>query len=116
MNLKILLPFGVFAEKTEVSRIVAETSADLFAVPNSVQGITPLVGQILVASEENQVANEISELHIFHNRPTRGVVYEPVGQRLLPLDESWRRELAARPWPTKLPPKSSAIAPRLCRR
>lgn len=79
--------------------------AGLFSVPNSVQGITPLVGKILVASEENQVANEISELHIFHNRPTKGTVYEPVGQRLLPLDESWRRELAARPWPTKLLPE-----------
>ena len=28
MNLKILLPFEIFAEKTEVSRIVAETSED----------------------------------------------------------------------------------------
>ncbi len=79
--------------------------AELFAVPNSVQGITPIVGQILVASEENQVANARGDLRIFHNRPTKGAVYEPVGQRLLPLDESWRRELAACPWPTKLPPE-----------
>ena len=27
MNLKILLPFQIFAEKTDVSRIVAETRA-----------------------------------------------------------------------------------------
>jgi F-type H+-transporting ATPase subunit gamma len=27
-------------------------------------------------------------------------VYEPVNQRLLPLDEEWRRNLAAIPWPT----------------
>ena len=29
MNLKVLLPFGIFAEKTGVSRIVAETRAGL---------------------------------------------------------------------------------------
>jgi F-type H+-transporting ATPase subunit gamma len=36
----------------------------------------------------------------FHNCPKSGSVYEPVGQRLLPLDEEWRHKLAAAPWPT----------------
>ena len=27
-------------------------------------------------------------------------MYAPVSQRLLPLDEDWRRKLAERPWPT----------------
>jgi F-type H+-transporting ATPase subunit gamma len=27
--------------------------------------------------------------------------YEPIKQRLLPLDETWRRKLAQLPWPTK---------------
>jgi F-type H+-transporting ATPase subunit gamma len=31
---------------------------------------------------------------------TGGPVYAPVSQRLLPLDGSWRRKLAALPWPT----------------
>ena len=30
---------------------------------------------------------------------TSGAVYTPVSQRLLPLDETWRRELAELPWP-----------------
>jgi F-type H+-transporting ATPase subunit gamma len=68
----------------------------LFTVPNSVKAITPLVGQILMESETRQVA----ELHLFYNRPTSGPVYAPVSQRLLPLDESWRRKLAELPWPT----------------
>jgi F-type H+-transporting ATPase subunit gamma len=29
-----------------------------------------------------------------------GSVYAPVSQRLLPLDETWRRNLAELPWPT----------------
>jgi F-type H+-transporting ATPase subunit gamma len=73
----------------------------LFAVPNSVNAITPLVGQILVESEARRSHNEVVELHLFYNRPSSGAVYEPVNQRLLPLDETWRRKLAELPWPTQ---------------
>jgi F-type H+-transporting ATPase subunit gamma len=73
----------------------------LFTVPSSVKAITPLVGQILVESETLQSQGEVTELHLFYNRPTSGAVYVPVSKRLLPLDEDWRRELAKLPWPTK---------------
>ena len=72
----------------------------LFAVPNSVKAITPLVGQILVESEMHISQGEVTELHLFYNRPTSGAVYAPVNQRLLPLDETWRSKLAELPWPT----------------
>jgi F-type H+-transporting ATPase subunit gamma len=81
----------------------------LFTVPNSVKAITPLVGQILVQSEPRRSPSatprsgrgEVTELHLFYNRPASGAVYEPINQRLLPLDETWRRKLAQLPWPTK---------------
>ena len=73
----------------------------LFTVPNSVKAITPLVGQILVESETPRSQGEVSALYLFYNHPTSGAVYTPVGQRLLPLDETWRRELAGLPWPTR---------------
>jgi len=72
----------------------------LFAVPNSVKAITPLVGQILVESDSRHRHGEVTELHLFYNRPTSGAVYAPVSQRLLPLDENWRRKLAELLWPT----------------
>ena len=75
--------------------------AGLFTVPSSVKAITPLVGQILVESEARRSQSEMVELHLFYNRPTSKASYEPVNQRLLPLDETWRRELAELPWPTK---------------
>ena len=71
-----------------------------FTVPNSVKAITPLVGQILVENETRRSQGEVTELHLFYNRPTSGAVYAPVSQRLLPLDENWRRQLAGLPWPT----------------
>jgi F-type H+-transporting ATPase subunit gamma len=73
----------------------------LFAVPNSVKAITPLVGEILVESETRHSAGVVTELHLFYNRPTSGPVYVPVSQRLLPLDETWRHRLAELPWPTE---------------
>jgi len=72
----------------------------LFTVPNSVKAIAPLVGQILVESETRHRQSEVTELHLFYNRPTSGAVYAPISQRLLPLDENWRRKLAELPWPT----------------
>ena len=72
----------------------------LFTVPNSVKAITPLVGQVLMESEMRRSHGEISELHLFYNRPKSGAVYTPVSQRLLPLDENWRSKLAELPWPT----------------
>ncbi len=88
-------------ERVQARLVDADLSLiGLFTVPSSVQAITRLVGQILVESEARHSKGEVTELHIFYNRPTSGEVYAPVGQRLLPLDEDWRRKLADLPWPT----------------
>ncbi|MEO8559495.1 MAG: F0F1 ATP synthase subunit gamma [Rhodospirillales bacterium] len=71
----------------------------LFAVPNSVQAITPLVGQIQIASEAHRAPGESADLWVFHNRPLSGAGYAPVGQRLLPLDAQWQQGLTKLPWP-----------------
>lgn len=70
-------------------------------MPNSVKAITPLVGQILIESETHNSQSEDTELLLFFNRPMSGAIYTPVSQRLLPLDEIWRRKLVDLPWPTK---------------
>jgi F-type H+-transporting ATPase subunit gamma len=77
----------------------------LFPVPNSMNAITHLVGQILVKSEESHEKGDIHEVYIFHNQPKQGIGYIPVNQRLLPLDEKWRQTLAALDWPTKKIPQ-----------
>jgi F-type H+-transporting ATPase subunit gamma len=72
-----------------------------FAVPNSVNAITPLVGQILVESESHHNVADVTQLYIFHNCPRAAASYEPVSQRLLPLDAKWEQKLSHLPWPTK---------------
>lgn len=71
-----------------------------FILPNSISAITPLVGQILIELETQREKGEIEQVHLFHNRPRSGAIYAPANQRLLPLDDAWRRDLAPLRWPT----------------
>ena len=71
-----------------------------FPVPNSISAITPLVGHLLVNIDAQRERGEVEEVYLFHNRPKPGAVYESVVQRLLPLDDAWRRRLGELPWPT----------------
>ncbi len=72
---------------------------EILAVPESVRSIAPLVGRILMQTEEIRSRGGIGELHLFYNSPGAGASYRPVSRRLLPLDESWRREIVGHPWP-----------------
>ena len=72
----------------------------LFTVPSSVKAITPLVGQIQIESEAHRAKGEYARLYVFHNRPQSGSLYEPVSQRLLPLDAKWQHDLIKVRWPT----------------
>ena len=58
MNLKVLLPFGVFAEKTGVSRIVAETRQGSFGLlPHRLDCVAALAPGILIY--ENGAEGEV---------------------------------------------------------
>ena len=71
-----------------------------FILPNSINAITSLVGQILIEMETQREKGEIAQVYLFHNRPQSGAIYISVSQRLLPLDDVWRRDLASLRWPT----------------
>ena len=76
-----------------------------FAVPTSVGGIVPLIGQILTDSQRHGGHDMNAELHLFYNSPATGSTYASVGQKLLPLDEAWRRSRAQLKWPAKRLPE-----------
>ena len=52
-------------------------------------------------NEKLRSQDEDVELHLYYNHHKTRVTYEPVSQRLLPLDETWQRNLTQLPWPTK---------------
>jgi len=58
MNLKVLLPFRIFAEKTGVSRIVAETREGSFGIlPRRLDCVAALAPGILIY--ENEAEGEV---------------------------------------------------------
>lgn len=72
----------------------------LFELPSTVQGIVPLVGQILVESLNWRKMDDSAQLYLFYNRPRSAAVFSPHMQRLLPLDEAWRKNLVEHSWPS----------------
>lgn len=77
----------------------------LLSVPSSLGGITPLIGEILIAVEAARERHDVAEVFVFHNQPKSGAAYEPVSKRLLPLDQEWRGALIELPWTTKMLPE-----------
>lgn len=93
----------VWAVGERIHSRLAETDllqGERFILPNSISAITPLIGQILIEMQKQREKGGIAQVYLFHNRPKTGAIFTPVSQRLLPLDDAWRRELAAIRWPT----------------
>ena len=76
-----------------------------FPVPIAIQGITPLVGAILIAIEAELKHDKNCEIYLFHNQPLAAAGYQPVSKRLLPLDATWERDLVRLPWPDRRSPE-----------
>lgn len=94
----------VWTAGERIASRLAETGLPLeqnFVLPNSISAITPLIGQILIEMEMQRENGNLAQIYLFHNRPKFGSVYIPVSHRLLPLDDTWRRELTAISWPTR---------------
>ncbi|MCE0482796.1 MAG: F0F1 ATP synthase subunit gamma [Methylacidiphilales bacterium] len=77
--------------------------AGQFAVPSSVNAITSLVGQLQIAVEAQE--SGCATIDVFYTKLASGAQYEPVNQRLLPLDAQWQKDLIKIRWPTKILPE-----------
>src|SRR5450631_3291583 len=109
MNLKILLPFEVFAEKSDVTRIVAETRRGSFGLlPNRLDCVAALApgiltyeteaeGEVFVAVDEGVLVKTGQEVLISVRRAfdgkDLGQLRDSVDKEFLDLDE---QELHAR--------------------
>ena len=103
MNLKILLPFRVFAKKTSVSRIVAESRTGSFGIlphrldcvaalaPGILTYETPSDGEVFVAVDEGVLVKSGLEVLVSVRRALDGAdlgrLREAVEREFLTLDE-----------------------------
>ena len=110
MNLKILLPFQVFAEKAGVSRIVAETREGSFGLlPNRLDCVAALVpgiliyetdieGEVTLAVDEGVLVKVGKDVFVSVRQALGGTdlgfLREAVEQEFLKLDEHEQNVLA----------------------
>jgi F-type H+-transporting ATPase subunit epsilon len=103
MHLKVLLPFGIFAEKTGVSRIVAETHSGSFGLLpqrlDCVAALTPGIliyetdaeGEVYVAVDEGVLVKTGTNVLVSVRRALSGVdlgqLRDAVEQEFLTLNE-----------------------------
>jgi len=103
MNLKVLLPFQVFAEKAGVSRIVAETREGSFGLlPHRLDCVAALVpgiliyqteteAEVLVAVDEGVLVKTGTDVLVSVRRAIGGTdlgqLHEAVNKEFLTLDE-----------------------------
>ena len=115
MNLKVLLPFQVFAEKSGVARIVAETREGSFGLlPHRLDCVAALVpgiliyqtesgGEVLVAVDEGVLVKTGAEVLVSVRRAISGTdlgqLHAAVDKEFLTLDEN---ELSVRSAVAKL--------------
>ncbi|MFT5904805.1 MAG: F-type H+-transporting ATPase subunit epsilon [Cryomorphaceae bacterium] len=106
MNLKVLLPFEIFAEKSDVLRIVAETPEGSFGLlPHRLDCVAPLVpgimlyeteadGEVFVAVDEGVLVKSGAEVLVSVRRALGGndlsKLRDLVEEEFSTLDESER--------------------------
>ena len=111
MNLKILLPFEIFAEKTDVSRIVAETREGSFGIlPHRLDCVAALApgiltyetredGTVYLAVDEGVLVKAGAEVLVSVRHAIGGTdlgqLHETVKREFLTLDQSERNVRAA---------------------
>ncbi|TDN38815.1 F0F1 ATP synthase subunit gamma [Hymenobacter sp. UV11] len=107
-------PQEVWAVGERVQLLLADRGLPVtsrFGVPGSIKAVTPLVGKILLQAQQSLAKGALTEFYIFHNQPTEAAGYQPVQQRLLPLDAAWRAEIAKFAWPTNTVPQVAGGRP-----
>ncbi|UCH25938.1 MAG: F0F1 ATP synthase subunit gamma, partial [Trueperaceae bacterium] len=77
---------------------VGRAPAKTLTLPGSVAALTETVSEILPLMTEWLELRDIDHILLIHNRLYRATLYAPHHQVLFPVNVSWLRELAARPW------------------
>ncbi len=80
----------------------------VLGLPGSVEGLSGVVHEILVILDRWRAEAPVSEVTLCHNRRTAHAAASARISPLLPVDGQRLRELARRPWPTRMRPLAMA--------
>lgn len=71
-----------------------------YPVPGSIDAVTPFIQNILIEMETSRENRDMKQFYVIHNQPKVGWGYEPIKQRLLPLDQKWMHKIMDVQWPS----------------
>lgn len=75
-----------------------QTVEDIYSLPGSALGITPLVQRLLLRIERWRIEREVEQVYLFYNQSVSGVSYRPATLRLLPISIEQLSGEAAKDW------------------
>jgi F-type H+-transporting ATPase subunit gamma len=76
-----------------------------YPLPVCLDRISELVGELILEIEWHRENKGISQLFVFHNKPTSKTTYAATYHKLLPFDQNWKDELVMTQWPTRSLPE-----------
>lgn len=86
---------------------------ECLSVPGSIEGITPLVQQIVLQLEDWRQRGQVDHIWVFHNHPVDGTSSAPALLQLFPLSYLYLQTLQRRPWPSRCRPQITMASAKL---
>jgi F-type H+-transporting ATPase subunit gamma len=74
---------------------------DIYTLPGSASGITPLVQHLLLLVDRWRVERGIEQVYLYYNRPVRGIAYRPTTLQLLPISVEQLSREGTNTWPAR---------------
>ncbi|MHC4138571.1 MAG: F0F1 ATP synthase subunit gamma [Planctomycetota bacterium] len=81
--------------------------ANVFTLPGSLAGITPIVQELVMAITDLQATGKIKRVIIFHHKLVSQISYQPNYMTLLPIDRAWIESIRQKKWPCRSLPSFS---------
>jgi F-type H+-transporting ATPase subunit gamma len=97
----------VIAVGMRVADLLEDAGQQVFEVlspPGSTAGITPMVQDITVLLEDWRFRRQIGQMHLFHHEYLSGAAYRPKSLCILPVEETWLKDLKQRKWESRTLP------------
>ncbi|NBB87542.1 MAG: F0F1 ATP synthase subunit gamma [Bacteroidetes bacterium] len=97
-----LMTFGEYIEGP--LEMVGHAPDEQYAGPESAEGITRRVQEVLVHLEAWRNTQAIDRIVLFYNTLTSSTRYDVTTHQLLPLDQAWLEQIEQEEWPTRMVP------------
>jgi F-type H+-transporting ATPase subunit gamma len=96
INDRFILAVGLRTEG--LLKDVRQPVFEVLTTPNSTSGITPVVQDITMLLEDWRFKHQIDQMYLFYNEYISGASYRPKTLRILPVEETWLKDLKRRKW------------------